>query len=109
MIRIGMVIFTVALAVAACQPTSTYVAYDSWDYDFRYAIYDDYWDNAGNIDRPDRPRPPDNLGPRPTPPIYVPPNRPSVQPLPSNRSASVRTGGGGGRVGGAGSMRGSRR
>ena len=109
MSRIGTFLVGVALALAACQPTSTYMAYDTWDYDFRYSIYDDYWDGDIDTDPPDRPRPPDNLGPRPTPPIYLPPDRPSVQPLPSTRPAAVRSGGGGGRVGGAGSLRGSRR
>ena len=113
MIRSGRFALGIALVLAACQPAS-YVAYDSWDYDFRYDIYDDYWDNA-DINRPDRPtspdrpQPPADLGPRPTPPIYIPSDRPSVQPLPSNRSSSVRSGGSAGRTGGAGSLRGSRR
>jgi hypothetical protein len=109
MIRIGLLSLGAALALAACQPTATYYAYDDWDYDFRYSIYDDYWDNAGDIDRPDRPRPPGDLGPRPTPPIYTPSNRPSVQPVPSNRPSSARAGGGAGRSGGAGSLRGGGR
>jgi hypothetical protein len=97
----GRLALGIALVLAACQP-ATYVAYDTWDYDFRYAIYDDHWDTSGDINRPDRPQPPSNLGPRPTPPIYTPPSRPSVQPLPSSRPSA-------GRVGGAGSLRGSRR
>lgn len=108
MIRPGQFSLVAAFALAACQPTPTYVAYDDWDYDFRYAVYDDYWDNPGDIDRPDRPRPPGDLGPRPTPPIYIPPNRPSAQPLPS-RPSSIGAGGGGSRAGGAGGLRGGGR
>jgi hypothetical protein len=79
-----------------------YVAYDDWDYDFRYGIYDDYYYHRGDIDIdrgdwPDRPRPPIADGPRPTQPIYRPPGsyRPSAGARPS-----------GGRAGGAGSLRG---
>jgi hypothetical protein len=95
----------VILVLTACQPTSTLVAYDPYDYDFRYAIYEDYWDGSDDIDRPDRPRPPAGSRPRPEQPIYLPPSTPQA----SYRASSVPRGSTGGRVGGAGGLRGSRR
>ena len=95
------------IVLAGCQPTATSVAYDPLDYDFRYAIYDDYWDGAGDINRPDRPIPPGGYGPRPEQPIY----RPTTKPASARPQLTYRppVSAGGGRVGGGGSLRGSRR